>query len=189
MLLGSPGCKGDSDGSSVDEFGPPTLEFLDAQNSQGDVYSPDESQLTLACDGYLTLRLGPRTQDSKILDNWIMRPPNTCRGQSQCGWIRITVFDEAGNELLVSNSASPNVVLNLEGIDLAAVASTTAVLYEDVTGEPYLDNADQLVTATWDFGLTEEACLVDNLGGMGGLPDVVEEPFGGAGGMGGTTDG
>lgn len=172
-------------GGSAEILGEALIEFTGAENSAGTTFSPEDTALTIACDGLLTFSVGPQTVAEGILDNWTLRPPHVCTSsQAQCGYFAITLSGDGDTVVAERKTANIYPVVDTTGLELAQITGATITLIDGTTDEPFLKE-DLPVSDTWTFSLTRDECPDGmNLGGMGGQ-GTTPDPSGGAGGMGG----
>lgn len=177
--------------SSEEGFGPPSLLFLGAQNADGAAFDVEDEVVEVACDPRVTFRLGPSSDLEGVLDNWVLRPAGACRGQLQCGFVRLDLRDEHDEILMTSDQASINFVVDLSGQELAEVRAVTALLINGNNGNLYLREGAP-VADRWDVRLSSVDCESSHGGaggdsGTGGKSGTGGASLGGAGGFGGLT--
>lgn len=158
-------CKKDKK-SSEPTFGPPSLRFEGAENAVGDSFAVGES-VVVACDPRITLLLGPSSDAVGLLDNWVLRPPGACRGQLQCGFVRVSLLDAEERVLLQSDQASILPVLDLKTVELAEVKVAKAELINGSDGSSHMVS-EEAVVAVWELELLSADCPPSSQGGAGG---------------------
>ena len=169
-----------ADGSSNkdEQSGPPALEIVEIENSQGETFEPDE-RITVACDRRLTVLLGPSATTPSTLDNWNLRPPGNCSvDQKQCGFIRLLLRYSDGKTATVER-ASLAIVLN-DQLVTSKLKAVTATLIDGHDGTVFLVD-DQPVSDRTDLELSLTDCPDSGWGGDGG------SNVGAEGGVGGET--
>lgn len=191
------------EGDSADPLTPPTLEFLGASNSTGEEFEPGED-LEIACDGYLTLHLGPKGSAAGTILDWTLRPPGVCGSLEQCGYVSIELLEGDGTPVASFDQAVASPFLNLSDASLSQVETLRATLILGNSRVPF-EHEGVPVSAVWDGSISRNCEASgsggadgidpgsgggsgtggsDGGGGTGGTPSI-----GGAGGFGGSTAG
>lgn len=172
-------CKKKDDAAAT-PLEPPTLEFIGASNTNGDEFKPDDD-LVVACDGYLTLVLGPEGDDVGTILNWTLQPPNICGSLEQCGYVTIELLDSEETPVATFQQAVSSPLLNLSEVELREVTELRATLTLGDSGVPFEDDG-VVVSAVWESEISRD-CDETGTGGAGGA----EPGSGGAPGTGGAS--
>lgn len=155
-------CSGETEEDEEEELvnlEDPTLEISGATTTDGVFHDRKDGEIILACDPRLTVHVGPSDVRGH-LDNWLLRPPGTCGASKQCGYLRLALLDEEGEELLITESPLIDVVLELGDQDLSAASALHVTLIQGESLEPFLVQA-RPVEAEWPVQLSlPEACSV-----------------------------
>jgi hypothetical protein len=147
------------------------LQIESIENGAGEEFAPDE-EITVACDGHLTVHFGPDEDIPHLLDHWDLRPPGDCEDHANCGYIQMELHSVAGKVERVGR-ASLAIVLG-PGLVTSDLVRLRARLIDGRDGTPYL-NAGQPIEASAQLELQ--------------FADCPDSPAGGAGGMGGAPGG
>lgn len=186
LLVGaaaSPSCKkkGDDDGAPLV---PPTLEFLGASNTAGSEFEPGDD-LVVACDHYLTLRLGPEGDAKGSILNWSLRPPNICGSIEQCGYVTVDLLNDEGAVLASYEQVVASPFLDLSSVELEQITQIRATLTLGDSGVPF-ENDGVPVSALWEASISQVCDAGAGAGGEGGNDSGSGGTASGSGGTDGT---
>jgi hypothetical protein len=141
------------------------LQIEAIENGAGEEFEPDE-EITVACDGHLTVHFGPDEDIPHLLDHWDLRPPGDCEDHANCGYIQMELLSVAGKTARVSR-ATLSIVL-APSLVTTELVRLRARLIDGRDGTPYL-NAGKPVEDSAELKLQFADCPAPADGGAGGM--------------------